>query len=78
MLRVSPFTHKYVLQKCRMLENVSFVIFTDPPVPSGLIYGVVAAAVVAAVILVVLIILTIICCWQKRKDKVVFLKVSKG
>ena len=62
--------------ECLKMSLLSF--FTDPPVPSGLIYGVVAAAVVAAVILVVLIILTIICCWQKRKDKVVFLKVSKG
>ena len=61
---------------CLKVPPLLFV--TAPSVPSGLIYGVVAAAVVAAVILVVLIILTIICCWQKRKDKVVFLKVSKG
>jgi hypothetical protein len=59
-------------------EPVVLTFPVGPETSPGLIYGLVAAAVVVAAVLVILIILAIICCWQKRKDKVVFLKDTEN
>ena len=45
-------------------------------IPEGAIIGLAVVAVLIAVVLVVLIVLTLVYYWQRRKDKVVFLKVS--
>ena len=47
-------------------------------IPEGAIYGLAVVAVLITVVLVVLIVLTLVYYWQRRKDKVVFLKVSSS
>ena len=44
--------------------------------PDGAIYGLVVVAVLIAVLLVTLIVMSLLYYWQRRRDKVVFQKVS--
>ena len=47
-------------------------------IPEGAIYSLAVVAVLITVVLVVQIVLTLVYFWQRKRDKVVFLKVSSS
>ena len=56
-------------------EPILLNIESQAGIPEGAIYGLAVVAALVAVVLVILIVLTVVYYWQRRRDKVVFLKV---